>query len=78
MKNFHGLIPRVMIELNDEELNNAGPVSIIKEDRPPKPREPDISECCQRNCVNCVFVYYEKALARWKKKIEELEADTTH
>ena len=41
---------------------------------PSKPREPDLSECCQRNCVNCVFVYYEKALARWEKKIKELEA----
>jgi hypothetical protein len=41
---------------------------------PSKPREPDISECCQRNCVNCVFVYYEKALVRWKKKVEEFEA----
>jgi hypothetical protein len=72
MKNFHGLIHRV-IEHNGEQLNKAGQATIIKEERPPKPREPDVSECCQRNCVNCVFVYYEKALARWKKKIEELE-----
>ncbi|RKZ48228.1 MAG: hypothetical protein DRQ48_07435 [Gammaproteobacteria bacterium] len=73
MKNFHGLIPRV-IEHIDEQLNNAGQVSLTNEERPPKPREPDISECCQRNCVNCVFVYYEKALVRWKKKVEEFEA----
>jgi len=45
---------------------------------PPKPREPDISECCQRNCVNCVFVYYERALERWKKKVEEFEAGSTN
>ena len=73
MKNFHGLIHRV-IEHVDEQLNNAGQVSLTNEERPPKPREPDISECCQRNCVNCVFVYYEKALVRWKKKVEEFEA----
>ena len=72
MKNFHGLIHRV-IEHNGEQLSNEGQVTLANEERPPKPREPDISECCQRNCVNCVFVYYEKALARWKKKVEELE-----
>jgi len=55
-------------------MNNDGQVTILKHNRPPKPREPDLSECCQRNCVNCVFVYYERALDRWKKKIEELEA----
>ncbi|MEE8233811.1 MAG: oxidoreductase-like domain-containing protein [Gammaproteobacteria bacterium] len=49
-------------------------MTIIKQDRPPKPREPDLSECCQRNCVNCVFVYYQKALDRWQKKVEEIEA----
>lgn len=73
MKNFHGLIHRV-IEHVDEQLNNAGQVTLTNEERPPKPKEPDISECCQRNCVNCVFVYYEKALVRWKKKVEEFEA----
>jgi hypothetical protein len=41
---------------------------------PPKPREPDMSECCQRSCDNCVFVYYEKALDRWRKKVEKLKA----
>jgi len=45
---------------------------------PPRPREPDLSECCQRNCENCVFVYYEKALDRWQKKVAEIEADSTH
>ncbi len=41
---------------------------------PPKPRVPDTSECCQRNCENCVFVYYEKALGRWRKKVEKLKS----
>jgi hypothetical protein len=41
---------------------------------PPKPRVPDMSECCQRNCEHCVFVYYEKALDRWRKKVEKLKA----
>ena len=45
---------------------------------PPKPREPDLSECCQRNCEKCVFVYYEKALDRWKKKIEDIESASAH
>ncbi len=40
---------------------------------PSKPRKPDQSECCQRNCENCVFVYYEKALERWKKKVVDME-----
>jgi len=59
---------------NDEQVNNAGQGIIIKQDWPPKPREPDISECCQRNCENCVFVYYQRALDRWKKKVEKIEA----
>ncbi|MFB3090091.1 MAG: oxidoreductase-like domain-containing protein [Gammaproteobacteria bacterium] len=45
---------------------------------PPKPREPDLSECCQRNCEKCVFVYYEKTLDRWKKKVGEIKAGSTH
>ncbi len=67
MKTFPGLI----LMSKDEELNSTG------QELPPKPREPDLSECCQRNCVNCVFVYYDRALARWKKKLEELEATKT-
>ena len=41
---------------------------------PPKPREPDLYEWCQRNCVNCVFVYYERAMDRWKKKVDDIKA----
>jgi uncharacterized protein YaeQ len=40
---------------------------------PPKPVEPDMSECCQRACENCVFVYYEKALKRWQDKVEKIK-----
>lgn len=51
-----------------EEANRGG------QEIPLKPRQPDLSECCQRNCVNCVFVYYERAMERWKKKVAEIEA----
>jgi len=57
-----------------EPTSSTDQATIIKQDRPAKPRQPDLSECCQRNCVNCVFVYYEKALQRWRKKIEKIEA----
>ena len=67
MKTFHGLTL----------MNNAGQATTKKQERPPKPREPDMSECCQRNCVNCIFVYYEGALERWKKKVEEFEANSS-
>jgi len=40
---------------------------------PAKPVEPDLSECCNRGCENCVFVYYEKALRRWLKKVEKIK-----
>ena len=40
---------------------------------PPKPRKPDMSECCQRNCENCVFVYYDKALERWRNKVAKIQ-----
>jgi len=49
-----------------------------EQELPAKPREPDISECCQRNCENCVFVYYERALQRWKKKVAEIKAGSTY
>lgn len=40
---------------------------------PPKPVEPDMSECCQRGCENCVFIYYEKALRRWEEKVKKIK-----
>lgn len=39
---------------------------------PEKPVKPDMSECCQRGCENCVFIYYEKALKRWQNKVEKI------
>lgn len=39
---------------------------------PKKPVKPDPSECCNRGCENCVFIYYEKALKRWEEKIEKI------
>ena len=39
---------------------------------PPKPVEPDPSECCGRGCENCVYVYYEKALKKWEEKVQKI------
>ncbi len=52
------------------EKNNA-PHHVMEDSLPPKPREPDLSECCQRNCIDCVFVHYQKALERWREKVEQ-------
>jgi len=41
---------------------------------PSKPEEPLHGECCERGCVNCVWVYYERALERWRQKCDELDA----
>lgn len=41
---------------------------------PKKPVKPDPSECCNRGCENCVYVYYEKALKRWQEKVEKIKA----
>gem|GEM_PF-1241902 len=49
-------------------------VDLKRAELPPKPKEPDLSECCQRNCENCVFVYYERAVERWKKKVADIQA----
>ena len=40
---------------------------------PPKPKKPDDSECCNRGCENCVFIYYERALKNWRRKIRRLK-----
>jgi len=42
---------------------------------PPKPEEPVPGECCGRGCVNCVWVYYELALERWKQRCAEIAAE---
>lgn len=41
---------------------------------PRKPREPELYECCQRNCINCVFVHYNRAMERWEAKMAAIEA----
>lgn len=55
----------------------TGDIDISTQELPPKPKEPDMSECCQRNCENCVFVYYERAVARWEKKVADMKAVKT-
>lgn len=40
---------------------------------PEKPVEPAPSECCGRGCENCVYVYYEKALKRWKEEVAKIK-----
>ncbi|CAN7361818.1 hypothetical protein LJR225_002193 [Phenylobacterium sp. LjRoot225] len=42
---------------------------------PPPPARPDDRECCGRGCCPCIFDYYEKALQRWRDKIQELGGD---
>lgn len=43
---------------------------------PKKPVEPNPSECCGRDCENCVYVYYEKALKRWEEKIAKIKGNS--
>ncbi|SVD88258.1 uncharacterized protein METZ01_LOCUS441112 [marine metagenome] len=43
-------------------------------DLPVKPVKPDESECCNRGCENCVFVYYERALNIWHEKVKCLKS----
>ncbi|QMU61929.1 MAG: hypothetical protein GKR92_09550 [Gammaproteobacteria bacterium] len=40
---------------------------------PPKPTSPEPYECCERGCDPCVHDYYAKALARWEKRVAEIE-----
>lgn len=40
---------------------------------PPKPKEPEPHECCGQGCEPCVFDYYERALERWKRKVDKLQ-----
>jgi len=48
---------------------------------PAPPTPPDPAECCGRNCVNCIFVYHERAMQRWRehcmalRKAESPEVD---
>jgi oxidoreductase family protein len=45
----------------------------LENELPEKPVEPDPSECCGRDCENCVYVYYERALKRWEEKVKKLK-----
>jgi len=40
------------------------------------PTKPDVSECCNRGCENCVYVYYDKALKRWEAKVDKIKKKT--
>ena len=49
--------------MTNDDINNAAEL-------PPRPQEPLPGECCGRNCENCVYVYYERALKRWQAEVE--------
>lgn len=40
---------------------------------PPRPQEPDPSECCGRGCDPCIYDYYERALERWRRSVSDAE-----
>ena len=40
---------------------------------PPKPSPPEPYECCERGCDPCVHDYYAKSLARWEKRVAEIQ-----
>ncbi len=42
---------------------------------PPKPTPPEPYECCERGCDPCVHDYYAKSLARWEKRVAEIESN---
>jgi hypothetical protein len=75
MSAIHGsqpfLVPAVLIAVaHTKETETSAPEPVL----PPKPEEPVPGECCGRGCVNCVWVYYERALERWKQRCEEIRA----
>ncbi len=41
---------------------------------PPKPRKPDLDECCGSGCDPCVFDVYHDAVDAWKRACREIEA----
>ena len=65
-------------------LHNAGTpklMSNIKQEEnqaklPRKPVEPDPHECCGRGCDPCIYDYYAKALARWEKRVAEIQQNS--
>jgi hypothetical protein len=40
---------------------------------PPKPTPPEPYECCERGCDPCVHDYYARSLARWEKRVAEIQ-----
>ncbi|MBT8125752.1 MAG: oxidoreductase-like domain-containing protein [Gammaproteobacteria bacterium] len=40
---------------------------------PVKPTPPEPYECCERGCDPCVHDYYAKSLARWEKRVAEIQ-----
>jgi hypothetical protein len=53
------------VPLSMEQLKQSG--------LPPKPAEPDPSECCNRGCERCIYVYYEEAVQRWEETVARLQ-----
>ncbi len=53
---------------------SAAPPPAVAPELPPKPEEPLAGECCGRGCINCVWIYYEQALGRWRRQCEEIGA----
>jgi hypothetical protein len=42
---------------------------------PPRPQPPIPGECCGRGCENCVWIYYERALARWERAVADIDPE---
>lgn len=40
---------------------------------PPKPTPPEPYECCEQGCDPCIYDYYAKSLARWEKRVAEIQ-----
>ncbi len=40
---------------------------------PPRPQQPEDSQCCGQGCRSCVFDIYKQELLIWRKKCEELK-----
>ena len=61
------LIQLRLMSYNKNNSKNHAP------ELPPKPTPPEPYECCERGCDPCVHDYYAKSLARWEKRVAELE-----
>ena len=49
--------------------------SILKTDNklPPKPEEPDPSDCCGNGCVTCVLDIYQEELTKWEEECKRIK-----